>query len=64
MKKLSNYFSMKRFLKAISTDLLSNAQSISLAAGSLGAVLIFILTYYASVNEANHFWPGIYSAIL
>lgn len=63
MKKLTNYFSVKRFLKTISTDLLSNAQNISLAAGSLCAVLIFILSYYASIDEANHYWPGIYSAV-
>lgn len=63
MKKLTNYFSIKRFLKTISTDLLSNAQNIFLAAGSVCAVLIFILSYYASIGEANHFWPGIYSAV-
>jgi len=63
MKKFNNYFSVKRFLKTISTDLLSNAQNLSLAAGSLCGVLIFILSYYASVNEANHYWPGIYSAV-
>ena len=63
MKNSTDKFKIQRFLKVISTDVLSNAQNILLAAGSLSALLIFILLYFASIERANQYLAGIYGGI-